>query len=289
MTRRVIGAESIQLFETLQGAGVHFFHSREAAAMSGKTVNAAVLALEGLIQAGRVVRLKQGLYALQPMDGSQINKLAIGLELAGGNDDYIGYASAMELHRMKALEGGPVSVVLKSESRIRRRNVMGVEYQFMKHPVLAPRLLTRRARTIERPKDWMVLEMEVGTDGPGKEMQREKVRVSDPEWTIVSGLGRPDLCGGVAAIARGMVLRREDLRIERLVSYARLVSNRTAARRLGYLLEVLGMQTEKSALSLSFSVFDSYGRLDPTLPGREHWYPKWRLDVNVKVSEDIGY
>lgn len=56
--------------------------------------------------------------------------------------------------------------------------------------------------------------------------------------------------------------------------YGMQIRNRTAARRLGYLLEELGMATEETRLWLGLAVFEYYGRLEPGRP--------WKGDLERK-------
>ena len=83
---------------------------------------------------------------------------------------------------------------------------------------------------------------------------------------FLCGLGRPDLCGGVTAVARGLERWRERIDLMKLMRYAMQMRNRTAARRLGYLLEELGMATEETQAWLGLAVFEYYGRLEPERP-----------------------
>ena len=87
------------------------------------------------------------------------------------------------------------------------------------------------------------------------------------------------------SVARAVWSWREWLDLGKLVDYANHIRNRTAVRRLGYVLEALGLQTEESEFVLGLSVFSSYGRLEPGLPGKGEWYRKWRLDVNAEIRK----
>ena len=70
----------------------------------------------------------------------------------------------------------------------------------------------------------------------------------------------------------------------KLVRYAMQIRNRTAARRLGYLLEELGMATEETQAWLGLAVFEYYGRLEPGRPWKGEFGRKWRLDVNGEIG-----
>ena len=160
--------------------------------------------------------------------------------------------------------------------RLRPRRVLGVDYRFVNDALIAARKLENRR---PRPENWRLAEVDV--EGG------EKVWVSDPEWTVLSGLGRPDLCGGMESVARAVWSWREWLDLGKLVDYANHIRNRTAVRRLGYVLEALGLQTEESEFVLGFSVFESYGRLEPGRPAAGELYRKWRLDVNTDLTTDF--
>jgi predicted transcriptional regulator of viral defense system len=147
--------------------------------------------------------------------------------------------------------------------------VLGWEYRFVKDAEIEEK---RLVGVKEKPAQWKVMEVEI--------KQGEAVWVSDPEWTIVCGLGRPDLCGGVAEVARGLERWRERIDLKKLMRYAMHMRNRTAARRLGYLLEKLGMQTEETQAWLGLAVFEYYGRLEPGRPWAGNLERNWRLDVN---------
>ncbi len=143
-----------------------------------------------------------------------------------------------------------------------------MEYVFVRDPQGSRKIVNPKAK----PAQWMVMEMEV-TSG-------ELVWVSDPEWTILTGLGRPELCGGIDVITAAMDGWRERLDLEKLVRYTNYMRNMTAARRLGYLLERLGMQTEWTRMRLGLQVRTSYGRLDLGKPEKGDLERKWRVDLN---------
>jgi predicted transcriptional regulator of viral defense system len=290
-----LGHESRQLYEKLAESGWRFFSLKEAVACGGKNKQASRKLLERLVRAGWVVKLQRDRYGLAHAE-EELNPLAIGRELAGGSGYYVSHGSAMAVwgmgsYRDGVLRGpdgvlrdpdrvlrGPdgkgemekvVTISLTGDRRLRPRTVLGWEYQFVHDAEIEEK---RLVGTKEKPVHWKVIEMEIAPN--------ELVWVSDPEWTIVCGLGRPDLCGGVAAVARGLERWRERIDLMKLMRYAMQIRNRTAARRLGYLMDVLGMHTEKTQLWLGLAVFKHYGRLEPGQPWKGELERKWRVDVN---------
>ena len=168
-----------------------------------------------------------------------------------------------------------VTISLTGDRRLRPRTVLGWEYRFVNDAEIEEK---RLVGTKEKPVQWKVIEMEIAPN--------ELVWVSDPEWTILCGLGRPDLCGGVAAVARGLERWRERIDLMKLMRYAMQIRNRTAVRRLGYLMDVLGIHTEKTQLWLGLAVFKHYGRLEPGRPWKGDLERKWRVDVNGEIGSN---
>ena len=287
------GLNSKKLVDGFIKRGKRFIHLAEAVELSGTSEKTFARMLERLALDGDVIRLERGLYGLA---GEELNPLAVGRELAGGVNYYISNGSAMELWGMdsdphppsgdipdlppfrgkEALREAPaaeVIVTLTDKRRMRPRRVMGVEYRFVNDNLLAA---GKMVRLTPRPEHWRMVEVEVS--------RGEFVWVSDPEWTVLSGLARPDLCGGIDGVARAVWNWQGRLDLDKLVKYANHIRNRTAVRRLGYVLEALGMHTEESEFVLGFSVFSSYGRLEPGRPAGGELYRKWRLDVNVELG-----
>jgi predicted transcriptional regulator of viral defense system len=67
------------------------------------------------------------------------------------------------------------------------------------------------------------------------------VMISDMERTIIDGLRHPAFAGGITEVAKGLWMKRDVLKVERLVDYARRLGVGAVVRRLGYLLEHYGL------------------------------------------------
>src|SRR6516225_4898646 len=50
--------------------------------------------------------------------------------------------------------------------------------------------------------------------------KQESVEVSDLERTVIDGLRQPEYCGGVTEVAKGLWMRRQEIRPATLVDYA---------------------------------------------------------------------
>ena len=109
--------------------------------------------------------------------------------------------------------------------------------------------------------------------------------ISDMERTIIDGLRHPAFAGGITEVAKGLWMRRDVLKVERLVDYARRFGVGAVVRRLGYLLEHYG-QADASVLEpLRGMLTATYQRLDPLLPAEGAFLSRWRLRLNVAPEE----
>jgi predicted transcriptional regulator of viral defense system len=92
------------------------------------------------------------------------------------------------------------------------------------------------------------------------------VQVSDLEKTLVDGAAQPHLCGGIAELAKGLWLRKDDLDESRLVIYLKRMNHKAAAKCLGFLLEIYSLGRPETTLALQSFINQRYAFLDPTLP-----------------------
>jgi predicted transcriptional regulator of viral defense system len=96
---------------------------------------------------------------------------------------------------------------------------------------------------------------------------------------------RPDLCGGLEELVKGIWMRKGNLNENRLVAYAERLDHRAAARRTGFLLETLGLGRPETIARLQALVNPRYALLDPTLPDEGSYRARWRLRVNLDPEE----
>ncbi|MGB9299198.1 MAG: transcriptional regulator, partial [Anaerolineae bacterium] len=109
--------------------------------------------------------------------------------------------------------------------------------------------------------------------------------VSNLEKTLLDGAVRPDLCGGIGELARGLWFRRDELDERRLVEHAQRLDHKAASRRVGFLLYTYGLgRPETVSLLRSFGT-GGYDPLDPTLPDEGPHDSEWRLRVNLDPDE----
>lgn len=217
------------------------------------------------VNRGVVSRLEPGLFVLVPPELGRATEFAgnpymVARQLAAGAQYFISHASAMELHRMVTQ---PQFVIFTSTTkRLRNRSIHGTEFRFV---------FIRREAIFGVTTHWI--------------SKQDSVKVSDIERTVIDGLHLPAYCGGLAEVAKGLWMRRNDVKPDRLIEYALRLGNGAVVRRLGYLLELYKIATPEQLDHLHHSLSATYALLDPTLPAEGAYVSGWRLRVNLSPAE----
>ena len=115
--------------------------------------------------------------------------------------------------------------------------------------------------------------------------KQDSVRISDLERTLIDGLRQPEYCGGIAEVAKGLWMRREDLKTSRAIDYALRLRVGSVIRRLGYLLELSNLAPESELQRLRSALTVTYSLLDPVMPHEGPRMARWLLRLNVAPEE----
>jgi predicted transcriptional regulator of viral defense system len=180
--------------------------------------------------------------------------------MVSGADYYISHSSAMELHRM--VTQPQFTVFTSTPKRLRARTILGTEFRFVFVP--PEHLFGLGAHWITK---------------------QDSVRISDLERTVIDGLRQPEYCGGIAEVAMGLWMRREDLKTSRAIDYALRLRVGSVIRRLGYLLELSNLAPESELQRLRSALTVTYSLLDPVMPHEGPRMARWLLRLNVAPEE----
>ena len=262
---KTLGPRAAQLVAMLHERGRLVFTLADVADITGLKATSARSFVCKLVARGVATRLRSGLYILVPFELGRAreylgNPYVVARELMGGKAYYLSHASAMDLQGM--VTQPQLVVYVTSPAPMRGRTILGTEFRFVRC----------------QPSDLF------GTAEHWVE-KREKVVVSDPERTVVDGLKQPEHCGGVTEVAKGLSMRRTDLRAKQLVDYALRLGIGAVIRRLGYLLEAYGIGTPGELAPLRDHLTSTYHLLDPVLPPEGKFLARWRLRLNVSPEE----
>lgn len=262
---KTLGPQAANLVTMLHERSRVVFRLEDVRDITGLSEASARSFVRKLVDRGVAARLKPGLYVLVPFELGRErqytgNPLIVARETMNGEDYYLSHATAMEIHGMTTQ---PQLVVMVTTPMPRRSlTALGVEFRFVR---------CQRRHLFGFTEHWVT--------------KQEKVRVSDLERTIIDGLKQPEHCGGLTEVAKGLWMRRQDMKVDKLMEYARRIGVGAVVRRLGFLLETYEMAAAPDLGRLRNGLTATYVRLDPVLPAEGKRLRRWRLQLNVDPEE----
>jgi len=262
---KTLGPQAAKLVTRLHAQRRAVFRLEDVRTITGLSEASARSFVRKLVDRAVATRLKPGLFVLVPFELGEEREylgspLVVARELMHGEDYYLSHATAMELHGMLTQ---PQLVVTVTTPRPRRAvTTLGVPFRFVR---------CQRRQLFGLTEHWAT--------------KQDHVRVSDPERTIIDGLKQPEHCGGLTEVAKGLWMRRQDLKIDRLLGYAKRLRVGAVLRRLGFLLETYELANAPDLDRLRRALTATYVRLDPALPAEGKRLRRWRLQLNVDPDE----
>jgi predicted transcriptional regulator of viral defense system len=89
--------------------------------------------------------------------------------------------------------------------------------------------------------------------------------------------------GGLSEIEKALTASGKELDEKKLRKYAARIGNSAVSKRLGFLMETLGLGNVE-ALRRETDRASGFSPLDPTLPKRGKYNRRWGLLVNVEIQ-----
>lgn len=262
---KTLGPRAAQLFTELNELRRSTFTLADVGTITGLSPAAARNLVHKAQQRGLMTRLKPGLYNLVPFELGRATEYVdspylIAPELAGTAPYFLSHGTALELHRMVTQPN--FTVYVSCTRRVRPQVVGGYDFRFVH----------------------ITAEQEFGTMKHWVDKERF-VMISDMERTIIDGLRHPAYAGGITEVAKGLWMKRTELKTDRLIEYARRLGVGAVVRRLGFLLEHYGLADASVLEPLRGMLTATYQRLDPLLPADGAFLSRWRLQLNVTPDE----
>ncbi|MBI5789646.1 MAG: transcriptional regulator [Candidatus Schekmanbacteria bacterium] len=262
---KTLGTVGTNLLHKAVEQGKIIFTLEDALQITNTSYKATAELVRYLIQQRWLVRLSGGKYLIVSLEGGlegipSVNRFLVAKALAGQSPYFISHYSAMEIHGL--LTQPLVKVYVTIAGRLSSRMVLGTEYRFVK----------------SGPDNLWGLRDEWVTP-------TDKVTVSDLERTLLDGLKKPDYCGGISEVAKGLWIDRERIDYKSLKDYIIRMNNKAAAKRLGYLLELYKTGPTEFHSFLKGLVDANYSLLDPMLPSEGQIDSTWRLRLNLNPQE----
>ncbi len=262
---KTLGPQAARLVVTLHERARSLFTLAEVAEITGLKTGSARSFVRKLVARGVVTRLRPGLYTLVPFELGREreylgNPYLVAHELMGGKAYYISHASAMDIHGM--VTQPQLMVYVTSPKVMRSRIVLGTEFRFVR---------CKPSHFFGTSEHWVD--------------KHAKIVVSNLERTVLDGLKQPEYSGGITEVAKGFWMRHADIDVPRLVDYALRLDIGAVIRRLGYLLEVFGIEAPDQIQRLRERLTPTYLLVDPLLPPEGRFLARWRLRLNVSPDE----
>jgi predicted transcriptional regulator of viral defense system len=113
--------------------------------------------------------------------------------------------------------------------------------------------------------------------------QEVRLRFADAPRTVVESLDAPRIGGGIRHVAEVLIAYLDDHPPEALIESGDRFGNRAVFKRLGYLIEALGLDEPLIASACEERVSAGISALDPDGPTDGHRVTRWGLLVNVNV------
>ncbi|WPU92479.1 type IV toxin-antitoxin system AbiEi family antitoxin [Mucilaginibacter sabulilitoris] len=261
MKHKTLGPQSATLLAKLNGEGTNAFTTLDAINMMATSPNTVVKLLSDMTDRGLIMRLKSGRYYVIPYDQEAESFLPdwhlVGAQLAGDAKYYIGYYSAMQLHSLITQPSLSEQIVVDRQLRPSIMEVKGVKFQFIYH---------NHQHFFGSKKIWI--------NG------QDRVLCSDLEKTFIDVLFMPEYGGGITEIAKAIYKTRDKINYTQLLKYAERFGSKAVFKRLGYLLELLEIDTPIID-SLRQIKVSGYPLLDPSRPKEGRLISRWNIQENI--------
>ena len=194
-TLKTVGPQTARLLSQLHDHNKTVFTTPEAAKLTGLSPQGTSSLLHKAVYRGLFSRIRPGLFTIVPSElGSTKefpgNPYLIAREIAGEAPYYISHSTAMDIHRM--VTQPQLGIYVSSLKRFRNQTLSNTRYHFV---------LTQVEQLFGAQRYWVT--------------KQESVEVSDLERTVIDGLRQPEYSGGITEVAKGFLMRRKDMDLQK--------------------------------------------------------------------------
>ena len=262
---RTLGPTETRLLNRLAADGHVVFSTAQARTALGNGGQDINKLLYHLTRKRWLLRLEKGKYLILPLEAGMeglysAHEFVIAAHLV--QPYVIAYASALSFHALSDLLPHTVFVATTRRKAEVTVEELGLRFRFI---TLAPHKFFGLQTVI---------------------IEDQLVRITTPSKTLVDGLDRPDLCGGIVELAKGLErYAGDDASWAQLTADAQRLGNRTVFKRLGYLVEVLGLEVGEWIDRWRAEISPGETLLDPRYGRRGSYHSGWNLRVNMDEEQ----
>lgn len=259
-----LGPVSAYLLKELSKRDGPFFTLDQASAIYGREPNQTAKFLSSLIKRGVLARVSAGVYlVLQPgQEDVQLSNWPLIARVIMGSDDYfLSHYSAMRIHGMTTHSLVDAYITVSKKRAV--KTVGNITYHF---------IYCKSGDFWGWGDYWAT--------------KQQKIYVSDIQKTLLDGFERPDLCGGIKEIVRGIGIKHKEIDWDKMVKYAENFRTKAAVKRLGFILEMLEIGMDHlPSLEKIIAAAEDYIFLDPSGSKEGKYCGRWRIRLNMNVEE----
>lgn len=241
-----------------------FDYSEAATALPDSSESALKELLSDMVKRGLLMRLKKGLYYIIPYEQEAEVFMPdwhlMAEHLVKGTDHYIGYYSALQIHNLITQPSLKEQIVVAKQIRPSKLKIKNVTFQFIYH---------NEKHFFGSKKIWID--------------SFNRVICSDLEKTFVDCLFKPDYAGGIVEVARAIYTSKDKINYDKLLEYTKRFKSQAVIKRLGFLLEVLEIETGIIKKLLKAKTI-SYVLLDTELPKYGKMITRWGIQQNLETE-----
>jgi predicted transcriptional regulator of viral defense system len=220
--------------------------------------------LSDMTRRGLLMRLKDGLFYIIPYEEDADSFIPdwhlIAEHLVSGAEHYIGYYSALQIHNLITQPSLKEQIVVAKQIRPSEIKIKNARFQFIYH---------NEKHFFGAKKIWID--------------SFNRVSCSDLEKTFIDCLFKPEYAGGVVETARAIYVSRDKTNFDKLLDYAIKFDSQAVVKRLGFLLETLGIGG-KIIDELQKIKTSSYVALDTELPKTGKRISRWSIQQNLEAE-----
>lgn len=262
MNIKNISSKSSELLSYFNGKNEPCFEYSEAfKALPNSNDGAVKELLSDMTRRGLLMRLREGIYYIIPYEQNSENFMPdwhlIAEHLVKGEQHYIGYYSALQIHNLITQPSLKEQIVVSKQMRPSVIKIKNISFQFIYH---------NEKHFFGNKKIWID--------------NYNKVQCSDLEKTIIDCLFKPEYAGGIVEIAKAIYSSRDKIRFDVLLEYAMKFGSQSVIKRLGFLLELFEIKNP-IVDSLQNLKNSSIVLLDSELPKSGEVNLNWSVQQNL--------
>ena len=254
-----LSSKEEHLIATLGERGRRIFAFDEATAILGLRKPHAYQIIHQLIKKHKIQRIEKGKYLLIPPVAWKTGKfteerLVIASQLI--QPYYVSYWTALNFYGWTEQ---PARTVFIATTKLKRTvDLEGTSFRFIKLKPL---------KFFGFKEQWF---------------GDQKVAIAEKEKAIVDSLDQPRYAGEIVEVAKGLWNGRAELDFDRMFDYAVRMVNNAIVKRLGYLLDALGVLSDTLRTQVKEKLTYGYVDLDTNMRTKGQALNRdWRIRVNV--------